>query len=149
MEIKEQLILLFLGILGWLIHCLFKIDSLKGDYKAANLEFSWKKDYLYQDYAKIIIAFLAPFVWYFLFAEAVVAYPKLENFTRFSFFAFGLVGSYLIQLIRSKAKKVARTVVDMKTNISDSDEVQAIVGGKIEKEDAKKVVNTSPHTESE
>lgn len=135
MEIKESIILFILGYLGFLAHCLMKAQSIKKNYIAANIEFDWKKDYLQRDMFAILLALLPTPVWYFIWEEIVGVYPKLANLIRFSFLTVGISGSYFLQLLAGAAEKIGRRVVDAKTNISDSQLVQAVTGTKIEKED--------------
>jgi hypothetical protein len=115
---NRESILILLGIFGVLSHCLLKASSLQSDAKAANLKFSLT-DYFKSDYLGILLSFISVFAWYFLFEEVAVKYTSLQNFVRLSFFVMGLVGSYLIQFVASKAKKKIRTTVDVKTNELD------------------------------
>lgn len=112
-------ILILAGIGGVLAHCLMKMDSLSKDAAVANVNFDWKKDYLYKDKFGIILSFLSVALWYLIFGEAAAKYPKLEGWAITSFVVMGLTGSYLIQLVSSRAKKRIRSIVDAKTNIAD------------------------------
>lgn len=113
-----KFILIVLGILGVIAHCLIKAQSLKTDARVANVDFSFM-DYLKKDYLGIALSFLAVFVWLLVFEEVAVKYKSLQDFVRVSFFLMGLVGSYLIQTVLSKAKKEIRTRVDHKTDELD------------------------------
>lgn len=115
---NRELILVIVGIFGVLSHCLLKASSLKSDAKAANIPFKFV-DYLKDDYLGIALSFISVFVWLLLFEEVATKYTSLQNFVRASFFMMGIVGSYLIQLVASKAKTKIRNVVDVKTNLAD------------------------------
>ena len=112
--------LIFAGIGGVLFHCLVKLRSLQMDYANANLEFNWKKDYIKKDFVSILLSFLSVGIWYLIFGEWVSHYPLLQGFIVTSFVVMGAIGSYIIQLILSQAKKKVRGVVNEKTNIADA-----------------------------
>ena len=113
-----NLFLLVCGLLGVISHCLIKAQSLKTDATKANL--SWKfEDYIKNDYLGILLSFVSVLAWLLLFEEVATKYGALANFARVSFFVMGLVGSYLIQTVLSRAKKQIRETVDRKTDALD------------------------------
>lgn len=116
---QETYILLCLGMLGVAIHTLMKAQSLKTDMEKANLEFVFSK-YLNKDFLGIGISFLSVIVWLFLQPEVSTKYPYLQNWVRGSYFAIGMMGSYIIQLFLSGSKKWLRKQIDVKTNKADS-----------------------------
>lgn len=115
----EQLICIGLGFLGVICHSLIKANDLQTDAKSANLVFTFK-DYLKTDWFGYTASFIAVIVWAFVFSEVSTKYPKIEDYIRLSFFGIGLTGSYIIQKIFSKGKKIIRNVVNEKTNIADN-----------------------------
>jgi len=115
----EYLICLFLGALGVVGHSLIKFGSLQKDATAANLEFYFS-DYLKKDWPGITLSFVAVLAWVFMYGEAAVKYPFIENYIRCSFFVVGGAGSYLIQTLFSGSKKLIRNTIDEKTNIADN-----------------------------
>lgn len=124
MEILNYLIA---GLLGVLIHCLIKANSLIKEAVTANLQFTIK-DYLSKDWLGISLSVVMVFVWYLIFGEVGNKYPKILDYIISSFVGMGLLGSYLIQTVFSRGKKYIRNVIDYKTNIADSSEVQSIIG---------------------
>lgn len=113
---NETLILLLIGFLGVVIHSLMKAQSLQTDAEKANVEFDFKDTYLKKDYLGIIISFLQVLLWLLIVPEVSQKYVWLQNWIRVSFAAVSFLGSYLIQMALSKAKKYIRTEVDIKTN---------------------------------
>ena len=120
----SQLILLLCGVLGVLAHCLIKANSLQTDATKANMDFKFT-DYIKKDYLGIALSFVSVIIWLLLFEEVALKYPGISNFVRASFVAMGLVGSYLIQTMLSKAKQQIRSKVDKAT-----DELDDIKSGK-------------------
>lgn len=115
----EHLEYLLLGVFGVVLHSLFKCKSLNEDAIAANLQFSFVRDYIQKDFYGLLASLLSPLIWYFIFAELAAKYPSLENFVLTSFFVMGFMGSYIFQLALGRMKKQIRRVVDEKTNIAD------------------------------
>lgn len=115
----ETIIYLFLGCLGVAAHSLMKANSLQKDAVAANLEFSFS-DYLKKDWLGISLSFVSVLAWLFLFGEVALKYPKISDYIKCSFFGMGFLGSYLIQTLFSRGKKLIRNTVDEKTNIADN-----------------------------
>ena len=117
---NQQLIFLLTGIAGFIFHSLIKMKSLQKDSQVANMSFNPVKDYLLKDIYGILAALFSPFVWLLLFGEIAAQYPALEKFTLTSFFVMGALGSYVLQILLSQAKRQIRKVLDEKTNIADA-----------------------------
>jgi hypothetical protein len=115
---KETYILLACGMLGVAIHTLMKAQSLKTDMEKANLEFVFSK-YWQKDILGIAVSFLSVFVWLFLQPEVSAKYIGLQNWIRASYFAMGMMGSYVIQLLLSGSKRWLRKQIDVKTDKAD------------------------------
>lgn len=107
------------GVLGVLFHCLLKLRSLQQDSRVANIPFNGIRDYWKKDAVSISLSFLSVAIWWLVFGEVGKKYKGLQEFKITSFALMGMVGSYLIQLIMSRAKKKIRTIVDEKTNELD------------------------------
>lgn len=116
---QENLIVILCGIAGVFFQSLLKIRSLLKDAQVANINWSWKKDYLYKDYPSIILAVTSVLIWYYIFGEVARKYPAITDLKRVSFVLMGGVGSYLIQMAFGTAKDKIRKVVDKKTDIAD------------------------------
>ncbi len=114
----SNLILICAGLLGVIVHTFAKAISLQADAKKANMDFNIG-DYFKHDWPAVGLSVAAVFVWWFVFPEASVKYPALLNWIRGSFIAVGAMGSYIIQLALSRAKKKINEVVDKKTDIAD------------------------------
>lgn len=108
------------GCAGVLFHSTAKAYSLQKDAYTANISFHIWKDYIVKDFLSILLSFMSVAIWYLIFGEWVNRYPALESFALTSFVAMGGIGSYVIQLAMSRAKKKIRQVVDEKTNIADN-----------------------------
>lgn len=113
---KEELILIACGLLGVLFHSVAKCNSLLKDAQVANINFNWRKDYLGKDYLGILLSILSVGIWYYIFGEVIASYPKLEAFARTSFVVMGVIGSYALQLLFSRSKKLIRQQIDTKTD---------------------------------
>lgn len=104
------------GVAGVLFHCLLKLNSLLKDARVANIAFNSWKDYWLKDAVSILMSFLSVGIWLLIFGEIAAKYPSLESFAITSFVVMGAIGSYLIQLGLSRAKRQVRQVIDQKTN---------------------------------
>lgn len=111
--------LIIAGTAGVLFHCLLKLNSLLQDARVGNVDFRPVKDYWKKDAVSIILSFLSVGIWYLVFGEVGKKYPNLEEFKITSFVLMGMMGSYVIQLVLSRAKKRIRNIVDTKTDIAD------------------------------
>lgn len=116
---NQELILDLCGLAGVIFHCLLKLNSLLNDARVANINFRWRKDYLQRDIVPIMLSMLSVLIWHLVFAEVAASYPKISAFARVSFVGMGMIGSYIIQTLMSKAKKKIRQVIDEKTGIED------------------------------
>jgi len=119
----EQVIYILCGLGGVIMHCLAKAKSLIDYAKRANVNFGFK-DYLEKDFLTIAMSLCSVFLWLLLFPEVGKVRPNILVFTRVSFFAVGLLGSWIIQTLISRAKSYIMNIVDKKTNIAD-DKIQA------------------------
>lgn len=119
---NEQIICAILGILGVIAHSALKYKALKEKATAGNIKFSFAV-YLSQDAVSIVLSLVAVGVWLFLFNEAAQKYPQVKEYTRTSFFAMGIVGSYLIQYFFSNADKKITAIIDSKTNALENSSV--------------------------
>lgn len=115
----DQFYLIISGLAGVLFHSLLKLNSLLTDARKANMTFRWYRDYVYRDFPSIAMSILSVGIWYLVFGEVADKYKNVEDFARVSFVAMGGIGSYVIQLFMSKAKKQIRQVIDEKTNKAD------------------------------
>lgn len=115
-----MLTLIIAGLAGVLFHCLLKLNSLIQDARVANVDFRPVKDYWKRDVVSIMLSFLSVGIWYLVFGEVGNKYKGLQEFKITSFVVMGMIGSYVIQLVMSKAQKRIRTIVDEKTNELDN-----------------------------
>lgn len=106
-------------LLGVAFHSFLKMDNLSKQARAANIPFNWIKDYIVKDVYALLASACSALVWYFIFDEVAAKYPSVANFAKFSFFVMGFMGSYVLQLMLSKAQKMISSIVDYKTNIAD------------------------------
>lgn len=113
---QDSILLIGVGLGAVVIHCMFKVNSLLRDAQAGNVSFSWKKDYLYKDYLSIIISFSLVFLWYFLYTEFASNYPQLDGWKVTSFVGVAWFGSYIVQQVMGRGKKLIRKAIDEKTN---------------------------------
>lgn len=112
----NQLILLLIGHLCIFIHCLFKLQGLLEDARAANINFNAYKDYWRRDFVPIMASVCVVWLWYLVYPELAQKYPAYSWGVRCSFIIFGFVGSYGLQYALGKSKKLIRTQIDHKTN---------------------------------
>jgi hypothetical protein len=115
-----MLILMLAGLAGVLFHCLLKLNSLLQDARVGNVDFRPVRDYWIKDAVSILLSFLSVGIWYLVFGEVGNKYKGLQEFKVTSFVVMGMIGSYIIQLVMSKAKKQIRSVIDKKTDIADN-----------------------------
>jgi len=116
---QENIIVILCGVFGVLFQSLLKVRGLLKDAQVANINFSWKKDYVYKDFPSIALSVLSVFIWYYIFGEVAKKYNGITDFKRVSFVLMGGVGSYLIQMAFGTAKDRIRKVIDKKTDIAD------------------------------
>lgn len=119
---QENLIVIACGILGVVFQSMLKVRSLLKDAQVANINWSWKKDYVYKDFPSIALALISVLIWYYIFGEVAKKYTGIADFKRVSFVLMGGVGSYLIQMAFGTAKDKIRKIVDKKTDIADGKE---------------------------
>jgi len=115
----EELIFIITGLLGVFVHCCLRANSLITDAKNANINFT-VKDYIEKDFLGISVSVAMVFVWLLVFPEVAKVRPNVLIYTRITFFAMGLLGSYIAQIVFTKAKGYIRSVIDKKTNIADN-----------------------------
>ncbi len=111
--------LILIGELGVLVHSLVKAKNLQKDYFAANETFSFYKDYISKEWLGVILAVISPVVWLFIYKEAAAKWDYITGWTNLTFIMAGMAGSWGLQLLDSKSKKVIRKIVDDKTNELD------------------------------
>lgn len=116
---NENILLIICGLAGVLFHCLLKLQGLLTDARVANIKFNAIQDYWIRDAISISLSLLSVGIWYLVYKEVANKYEVVSGWTRISFVGMGLLGSYIIQLIASRAKKRIRQVVDAKTNAID------------------------------
>lgn len=121
-DMSNDLIYIVCGLAGVVFHSLLKLNSLLTDARKANMDFNWYKDYVYKDFVSISMALLSVGIWYLVFHEIADKYHGIQDFARVSYVTMGALGSYVIQLFMSRAKKQIRKVIDEKTNIADGKE---------------------------
>jgi hypothetical protein len=115
----ENFIYILCGLLGVVFHCLAKAKSLIDYAKKANVAFGFK-DYLEKDFIAIAMSLCSVFLWFLIFPEVGKVRPNVLLFTRCSFGAMGLLGSWIVQTFISSAKSYIMNIVDKKTNIADN-----------------------------
>lgn len=118
---NKEILFILAGAAGVLFHCLLKLQSLLTDARAANINFNAWRDYWTRDFVSIALSFLSVGIWLLVFGEIAAKYTSLQAFAITSFVVMGAIGSYLIQLALSKAKKKVREVIDAKTNELDGE----------------------------
>lgn len=117
--VNDEFFYILSGIAGVVFHSLLKLNSLLTDARKANMNFNWYRDYVYKDFPSIMLSVLSVGIWYMVFHEVANKYNGVQEFARVSFVAMGGIGSYVIQLFLSRAKRQIRKVIDEKTNIAD------------------------------
>jgi hypothetical protein len=113
---KQEIILLLIGHLAVFIHCLMKLNSLLTDARVAHINFNSWNDYWKRDAVGILISASIVWLWLLAYSEVVGYYPKWSGLLRMSFILVGFTGSYIVQLLLSRSKKLIRNQIDAKTN---------------------------------
>lgn len=116
---SDNALLVICGLAGVLFHCLIKLQGLLTDARVANIKFNAWKDYWVFDAVSIFLSILSVGIWLLIYKEVQGKYEDITNWTRVSFVAMGLVGSYGIQKLASRAKKRINEITDDKTNKHD------------------------------
>lgn len=116
---NDNVLLITCGLAGVLAHCLIKLQGLLADARVANIKFNSWKDYWVYDAVSIFLSILSVAIWYLIYKEVQTKYEAITGWTRLSFVACGLVGSYGIQKLASRAKKRINEITDDKTNKAD------------------------------
>jgi len=118
----ELLIYFVAGLIGVLIHCVIRANSLMKDAQRLKVPFTIK-DYVSKDFLGISLSILMVFVWILIFGEVGLKYPKILDYIRGSFIAMGLFGSVIIQAVFNKGKAYIRGKID--DTVSDKERAQA------------------------
>jgi len=117
-----SLIYIGIGLLGVFAFMLITALKLQRIANGKNIEFSFKKDYLDKDYLSIALSVVAVLVWVVLLQETMNVYPKIEEFTRWSFFGIGMMGSFLLQAAFGRARnKIIEQIEQKATEESKTD----------------------------
>lgn len=113
---NNELILVLIGAITVTLHTIWKCNRLLKKAQVANIDFSWKKDFLYKDYLGIIFALLAAVLMHLLFPEVLKNYPALENWARLLYATASFTFSYFLQKLFGVAEPLIDKFVDSKTN---------------------------------
>lgn len=113
---NNELILVLIGAITVTLHTIWKCNRLLKKAQVANIDFSWKKDFLYKDYLGIIFAMLAAVLMHLLFPEILVNYPRLEDWSRILYASLSFTFSYFLQKVFGVSEKLIDRFVDSKTN---------------------------------
>lgn len=113
---KQDIILLLIGHLAVFIHCLMKLNSLLTDARVGNINFNAWNDYWKRDAVGILTSAAIVWLWFLTYQEIVGYYPKWSGLLRVSFIFIGFTGSYLVQLLLSRSKRLIRQQIDLKTD---------------------------------
>lgn len=112
---------LLAGLLGVLFLTLGRMNSLKKDAETANIEFSILK-YFQREWIGIGSSLVSVVFWLIAFPEVSNKYPELTGLKLCSFFAMGVLGSWILQKVLGNTKAWIRGIVDKKTDIADKKE---------------------------
>lgn len=115
---SENIIRIIAGLLGVVFLTLSRMDTFRKDATVANVVFDYKK-FFQKDGLAIGISVLSVFIWFILSPEAINNYPSITNWIRFSFFASGVLGAWVLQKALGNTKSWLRNIVDKKTDIAD------------------------------
>lgn len=115
---QNNLILLLCGLLGVIVHCLFKAKDLIDYAFKANINYSIL-DYFKKDWFAVSMSLCSVAIWFLIFGEVGAKYPKIIDFIRCSFILMGWFGSYIAQKFFSRGKTYISDIIDKKTNIAD------------------------------
>lgn len=116
---QNNLILLACGLLGVIVHCLFKAKDLIDYALKANIDYGIN-DYLKKDWFAVSMSLCSVAIWFLIFGEVGAKYPKIIDFIRCSFILMGWFGSYIAQKFFSRGKSYISDIIDKKTNIADA-----------------------------
>jgi hypothetical protein len=105
-------------LIGNAIHIAAKANSLSRDFKSANLDFSFVKDFLKPDKYALIFDLVSSVGMVFV-ADEIVDSPYLLGKIKLGFILIGVGGSYLVMQLLSKAKRPFRNKVDVATDHLD------------------------------
>lgn len=114
----DQTIYLISGSFGVLLQVFLKIQSLKKQASAANMQFVFKK-YLNDDWPTIAASFLTVGLCILFLPDILAMRPDALKFGRIGFAFVGYTGSSIIQMIFSATSKKILAIVDLKTNLAD------------------------------
>lgn len=115
---SDQTIYLLSGSLGVLLQIFLKIQTLKAQAKAANMEFIFKK-YLADDLPTIAASFITVGLFILFIPDILAMKPDALKFGRIGFAFVGYTGSSVIQMLFSATSKKLLGILDLKSNIAD------------------------------
>lgn len=106
------------GLLGAVIHSLFKIKSIQDKARLANVAFKWT-DYWKEDVLSHLISLATIVLCMFFVYDILAIKPEFEPYIRIGFAFVGYTGNDIASRIFGAANKRVNQIIDQKTTIAD------------------------------
>jgi len=106
------------GLLGAILHALFKIKSIQEKAKLANVKFS-AMDYWNEDWVSHITSITTILLCLFFVADVLHVKPEFTSYMRVGFAFIGYVGNDIASRFFGAVNKRVNKVIDEKTTQAD------------------------------
>ena len=108
-----------IGLLGAILHSLFKIKSIQDKARLANVAFK-PIDYWKEDWVSHLTSLCTILMCMFFVTDVITVKPDALPYIRVSFGFIGYVGNDIASRFFGAVNKRVNTVIDQKTTVSDN-----------------------------
>ena len=119
MEIKMYFEIFVIGLLGAILHSLFKIKSIQDKARLANVAFK-PIDYWKEDWVSHLTSLCTILMCMFFVTDVITVKPDALPYIRVSFGFIGYVGNDIASRFFGAVNKRVNTVIDQKTTVADN-----------------------------
>lgn len=108
-----------IGLLGAILHSLFKIKSIQDKARLANVAFK-PIDYWKEDWVSHLTSLCTILMCMFFVTDVITVKPDALPYIRVSFGFIGYVGNDIASRFFGAVNKRVNTVIDQKTTVADN-----------------------------
>jgi len=119
MDIKMYFEIFVIGLLGAILHSLFKIKSIQDKARLANVAFK-PIDYWKEDWVSHLTSLCTILMCMFFVTDVITVKPDALPYIRVSFGFIGYVGNDIASRFFGAVNKRVNTVIDQKTTVADN-----------------------------
>lgn len=119
MDVKMYFEIFVIGLLGAILHSLFKIKSIQDKARLANVAFK-PIDYWKEDWVSHLTSLCTILMCMFFVTDVITVKPDALPYIRVSFGFIGYVGNDIASRFFGAVNKRVNTVIDQKTTVADN-----------------------------